>query len=449
MWWWLAGCGAEPERSGPEVEGPTFHRDVEPVLTARCGGCHREGGIAGDWFSTASYASVAPWAAPIADAMATGRMPPWTADRDGPCAPPLPWLDDPRPTEDEEALVATWVEAGAPEGRRSDAPPPPAPAPGLDTNRSYTFDAPFDVGGDRDIYQCFRVPLGLDAQEWLTGLEIAPDNGRVVHHVLVWNDPYDLSAAEAGPDGSYPCDGDPGIFPTELLGSWTPGTPPFEAPDGAGAVLFAGGSLVVNVHYHPTGTSIERDRSSIRLRTTTTQPSQYYTMYLLDLPFGAVSLPGPGDGAGPEFRIPAGVADHVETVALDVPTYVPWDLQVFQVGPHMHYLGTDMSVWIERGGAGGEEACLLHDPGYRFDFQNVYGYDASGGAWPVVHPGDRLVAQCTYDNSPSNPYLPLHLDASGEAASHDVVWGETTGDEMCMARIGILLPPVNWFDLLY
>lgn len=444
MWWWLAGCGAEGD-----PDAITYHRDVQPVLAERCGGCHVEGGIAEDWFTVGSYASVQAWSEPIVDAMRTGRMPPWTPASDGECAPPLPWLDDPRPTEAEKQLVADWVDAGAPEGDRKDAPPAPEPPERLDANHELSFQTPFAVSGDEDIYQCFRIPLGLAADEWLTGLEIVPDNGRVVHHVLVWNDPYDLSAGVAGPDGSYPCDGDPSVFPTELLGSWTPGTPAFEAPDDAGAPLFAGGSLVLNVHYHPTGTSTEIDRSAIRLRTTSTPPSKHFTMYLLDLPFGAVSLPGPNDAAGPEFRIPAGVADHTETVALDLPTYIPWDLEVFQVGPHMHYLGTDMKVWIERGGAGGEEECLLHDPGYRFDFQNIYGYDGSAGAWPVVRPGDRLAARCTYDNSASNPYLGLHLEASGTATASDITWGEETGDEMCMARIGILLPPINWFDLLY
>ena len=118
---------------------------------------------------------------------------------------------------------------------------------------------------------------------------------------------------------------------------------------------------------------------------------------------------------------------------------------MFAVAPHMHYLGTDQLVILDHQDEPDE--CLVHTPGFRFDFQQAYIYDPATGDLPVVHPGDRIRVQCRYDNSASNPFLPLHLAASGEDAPHDVYWGEQSGDEMCMAMVGLIIPPVDWMEL--
>jgi hypothetical protein len=44
--------------------------------------------------------------------------------------------------------------------------------------------------------------------------------------------------------------------------------------------------------------------------------------------------------------------------------------------------------------------------------------------------------------------MPDHLAASAQDAPHDVYWGEETGDEMCMAVIGLVLPPLDWLDVI-
>ena len=40
------------------------------------------------------------------------------------------------------------------------------------------------------------------------------------------------------------------------------------------------------------------------------------------------------------------------------------------------------------------------------------------------------------------------LDAAGIDAPQDVYWGEETADEMCMAMVGLVLPPADWLSLL-
>lgn len=433
----VTGCGgADPEVTGPE--GITFHRDVAPLLADRCGACHQDAGIAP--FAVHSYETVSSWGAAIVDAVEAGRMPPFFATESDECDMQLAFLDDQRLSDDEKQLLRDWVDAGMPEGE----PVPPAPLPPPD--RLDAVDAvlripqPYEISGDQDVYRCFRVEVGNTEDVWITGLEVLPDNDLVVHHVLVWHDPDDQSASRVGPDGSYPCSGEPDVWPTELVAAWTPGGSPMRAPDGAGTLFHPGATLVVNVHYHPTGTTTEVDQSAIALKWTSEQPANHVTWYLVDIPFGA----WPQDG---QFRIPAGEAHHVETVSLEVPTYIPWELEVFAITPHMHYLGTEMLVTLRQGGDEADAECLIHTPGYRFDFQTSYVYDPTSGRLPKIGPGDTIDVRCTYDNSPTNPFLDLQLAAAGEDEPHDVGWGEHTADEMCMAMVGLKIPPIDWLAI--
>jgi len=447
----LAACTGGPAESGPSdgsVDGPTYHGDVAPVLVEHCGACHTQGGIAP--FSVYDADEAKAWAAASLDAVEGGRMPPFFARTSEVCEPPVPFADDPLLSEERIELLRDWVDAGAPIGSPTSAAaiPDVAVEPLSPVNDVVQLQAPFEVSGTSDVYQCFRIPLPIDEDAWITGLEVLPDNDLVVHHVLVWSDPEDQSAGKVGPDGSYRCSGQPDLWPTELIAAWTPGGSPMITPENTGTPVHPGGSLVVNVHYHPTGNTTEIDQSEVALQWTTEKPDNYVTWYLVDIPFGASVVPTQGaDGqTESDFLIPAGASDHEETVSLYIPSYIPFELPVFAITPHMHYLGTDMLVTVDHEGDEGD-TCLIHTPGYRFDFQTSYVYDAEVDDLPIVTAGDRVNVRCTYDNSASNPYLDQQLEALGTESPQDVRWGEQTGEEMCMAMVGLILPPIEITDL--
>jgi len=104
----------------------------------------------------------------------------------------------------------------------------------------------------------------------------------------------------------------------------------------------------------------------------------------------------------------------------------------------MHYVGTDMRLWIQRGGQApsGEEACLLHTPAWDFDWQQFYFYDAAADQAPIIYPGDSLWLQCTFDNTLDNPGVVRALEEADLDAPLDVALGEGSLDEMCIAVIG-------------
>ena len=57
------------------LPGPTYYRDVLPILQQHCVSCHRPGQIAPMSFLT--YADTRPWADAIKQVVSSGRMPPW------------------------------------------------------------------------------------------------------------------------------------------------------------------------------------------------------------------------------------------------------------------------------------------------------------------------------------------------------------------------------------
>jgi hypothetical protein len=144
--------------------------------------------------------------------------------------------------------------------------------------------------------------------------------------------------------------------------------------------------------------------------------------------------PGPNDTNGtPEFRIPANVADHTESMSYQIPDPVP-PLQLFTLGTHMHYVGVDMRAWIERDG---KEICLLQTPRWDFNWQRNYDVAAPLGQMPTVQGGDIVRIRCRYDNTMKNPFLAGALAEQGLTEPINVGLGEASLDEMCLLLFGV------------
>jgi hypothetical protein len=109
------------------------------------------------------------------------------------------------------------------------------------------------------------------------------------------------------------------------------------------------------------------------------------------------------------------------------------ELRIFGVSAHMHNVGTDMLIGVQRNtpvdGAPDIE-CLLQTPRWNFNWRRIYAYDASLDEVPLVHGGDDLYLRCTYDNAMTNPFVTQALAEQGLDA--DVHLGEATLDEMCL-----------------
>ena len=427
------GDGAGAGGAGGGVGDVTYYQDVAPILNRSCAGCHQTGQIGG--FSLDTYESAKASAGVLAANAESGVMPPFDAVETDECDPPGTWRDDPRLSDDEKETLRAWADAGAPEGDPNDATPAePIPPPELDrVDLELTRDVPSTISGDVDLFHCVTLDPAFAEPTWVDGIHINVDNPLVAHHAITSI----VKRADApGADGEVSdCfGGTAGI----MVHGWVPGGKPFDLPPGVGISIQPDEVLVVQMHYHPTGTSVEEDASSIQLRLAQTEPSWQLFVQLRGNASSASEglLPGPNDAAEPEFLVPANVEGHVEEMEFAVPEVGPDGLPLLFVGGHMHYVGRDFKVTL----SGAQDECLLQIPEWDFNWQLFYQYDAPIEGLPRLRTGDTLRLRCTYDNSMSNPFLGKALDEQGLAAPVDVTLGEATLEEMCIVALGVLVP---------
>ncbi len=430
----LAACSTS-------VDGPTWHQDIAPLVAEHCGACHVPGKIAP--FDLVTYEDAQPIATWLADTTEARTMPPWGAQDTEECVPELGWKDDARLSDAQIALFRAWADAGAPEGDASTAAPLPTPRDtGLErVDQTLLPEQGWTVTGETDQFRCFVLDPGLTETGKLVGLQVNPDNDNVVHHVLVFSS--DAEDAEAIDDlaredgtGTFPCGaGNPLPVGGELIAAWAPGALPMRTPEGTGMIVEAGARLVAQIHYHPTGTEEAPDRTSFDLMWSQTPVARAFLTLIGNEGSAPELQPGPNDDGGVEFRIPAGAQGHTETILFDIDDTGGTDLTIFAAGTHMHWVGTDMQIVLKH--QDGTEECLVQTPAWDFNWQRWYDYEGSLFEMPVVQTGDSLWMRCTYDNSLENPAVREALAEQGLDAPVDVVLGDDTLSEMCLAVLGL------------
>jgi hypothetical protein len=378
---------------------PTFAHDVAPILYRHCVGCHHSGAVAP--FALLTFQDAAKRAALIAGVTARRFMPPWL-----PAAPHF--QNQRRLTDVEIATLQRWAAAGAPAGDLAAAPPPPSlPSgwplgpPPLEAEMPAAFAVPAD---GPDLYKCFAIPLPKAGERYVRAIDIQPGNSRVVHHALLFQD-LTGEARRRDTGSGYTCFGTPGFLPAHGLGGWTPGKQPVPALPGLAEVLYAGGDLVLQVHYHPTGKP-ESDRTRVAIYFTPEKPRQH----LSDIALGSSRI-----------DIPAGVSNYKVTDHFTVPV----DVEAVEIVPHAHYVCKDMLGYAVL--PGGARRTLIHIPDWNFDWQDQYRY-----AMPLRLPaGTRIEMEFTYDNSAANPRNPNH-------PPRRVVYGPATTDEMAGLHVEVI-----------
>src|ERR1700752_4567325 len=84
----------------------TFHKDVLPILQAKCQTCHRPGEAGPMSFLT--FESTRPWAKAMRAAVVSRKMPPWGLDPEY-----GRFANDPSLTQEEIDTISHWSEGGA------------------------------------------------------------------------------------------------------------------------------------------------------------------------------------------------------------------------------------------------------------------------------------------------------------------------------------------------
>ena len=377
-------------------DGVTWHKDVSPVLEQHCTGCHNPQGIT---FDLTNYSDTALLAEALVGATESGEMPPWPPNRE--CRP---LLHERTLSDAEKQILRDWSARGTPEG---DPAPAPAPAESEfvppDEDLTLTLPEPYTPTGTTDDYRCFVIDPEFTDTERITGFQVHPDNAAIVHHVLVYTDLEGKAAAlDERDDGpGYTCFGGPGFNETSVVGAWAPGSPGYRLPHNTALSVSAGTPLVVQVHYSPAGDPGGSDQSSVSFDLAEPHEDKRSAFFV---PFVDTRL-----------EIPPGAPAHEEgfTFTLDYGI----DLEFFGGGPHLHRLGTSISVHHRKPDQE-EFDCLMDLPRWDFNYQEIYFLEEP----VIIEDGDQISLRCVYDNSDTNPY------ATGDY----VYWGDATNDEMCL-----------------
>src|SRR6266436_6059248 len=163
----------------------TFHRDVEPILQARCQNCHRPGEAAP--MSLLTYRDARPWAKAIKQAVLAKKMPPWSAD-----GSVGHFKNDRRLRPEELDMLAKWADSGAAEGSLKDAPAALQFSEGWAIGKPdaiLEMPVPFEIPANGVMdYQWILIP-GFKEDKWVQAFEVRPGNRAVVHHVIVYSRP--------------------------------------------------------------------------------------------------------------------------------------------------------------------------------------------------------------------------------------------------------------------
>lgn len=165
----------------PVTTKVTWSREISRLVARRCGSCH----AAGTAVSLATYEDARPWAKAIKEQTLNRAMPPWGAVKGFGA-----FKNDSGLTQTELALIADWVEGGAPAGEPAFLPKP-APPPAAFTPR---FQQAIPVTADFKLKQ--RVILiGIRPSASTDSLQLSAHlpGGRI--EPLLWLYRYDARFA--------------------------------------------------------------------------------------------------------------------------------------------------------------------------------------------------------------------------------------------------------------
>ena len=372
----------------------TFHKEVLPVLQAKCQSCHRPGEAAP--FSLLTFEQARPYAKAMREAVLAKRMPPWFAD------PHVggKFANDWSLAEADIKTLAAWADQGAPEGKKSDAKPNPVftngwriPAPDM----VFEMPEPFMVPNTGTVeYHYYILPTGLTEDKWVQLAEARPGYRSVVHHIIAFVREPGSKWLDGAPvnKGFVPAKGGRGM-PDGFLAGFAPGTLPTRLRDGQAMLLKAGSDIVFQMHYTTNGKA-GPDQSKLGLVFAKEPVKQ--RVHMLQVQNG-------------RFTIPAGATDHPVAAAITLGA----EVELLDLQPHMHARGK--TALMKAIYPTGEEEKLLSIK-WDFNWQLAYEY-APGKMMPK---GTRIEGLNTYDNSPNNKYNP---DPTVE-----VKWGDQSWEEM-------------------
>ncbi|HXA65900.1 MAG TPA: cytochrome c [Bryobacteraceae bacterium] len=410
-----AAMAGEPAKTGdPAAKPVTFTKDIAPIFQEKCEACHRKDSMAP--MSLVTYEETRPWARSIKERVVTHQMPPWHLDK----TVGIQQFQNDRSLSDEQvAMIARWVDAGAPMGNPKDMPPPKQ-FPNEDEwqlarqygqpdlvikSEPYTMPA---VNQDQWWRPMTDIPI--TEERWVRAVEMRPatkGGRRITHHAiayLIQTEPKTQSAVSDDPLTALAGGG--------ILMEWAVGKQyDIYRPD-TGKLLLPGAKVWWDIHLHAVGDEI-RDHVELAVYLYPKGEKPKYRTYLTM--FNAAS-----SNAGSPLDIPPNTV--AETQGYHVLKQAA-RLENFQ--PHMHLRGKAML--LEAVLPDGTVQTLSYCNNFNFNWMNNYIYAEE--AAPVLPKGTIIHVSAWHDNTTAK--------ASNPDPNQWVGWGDRTVDEMAHAWVNV------------
>ena len=410
------------------AKGPTFNKDIAPIIHENCTGCHRPGQSGP--FSLITYRDVKRRSGTIEEVVTDRYMPPWK-----PVNGEVHYANDRRLSKAEIELLTAWVEADCPEGDPEEAPVPPKyPSdwylgpPDMVVTMNGRYEVPAD---GPDIYRSFVFPLDLPEDKWVKAVELRPKAKSSVHHALFFIDGNKNARRMDGRDGKAGLKGmgflrgqvERGTDPAASafsgaggLGGHVPGATPARLPGDLAMFLPAGSDVVMQTHFHPSGKK-EVEQAELALYFADAPPEKELV---------PIQIP-PAFGRTMGIDVPPGEKEYVVEDSLTLPVPVEGVL----VGGHAHYICSKMRMTAAL--PDGKTLVLLDIDDWDLDWQDRYHFQK-----PIDLPaGTVLSTRLVYDNSATNPENPFD-------PPQRIKWGRESTDEM--GSITLTVVPKNGDD---
>ncbi len=403
------GAGAAPTMP-PVTMTPTapgdvsYHKDIRPLIEARCTMCHTAGG-AMEKIPLDSWTALEPFKGLVVNAVKTRRMPPWLADSTN-CKKTR---GDQRLTDAQLALFTAWETNGFPAGNEADfkaLEEPPQRTVSKEPDMLIKARTPFQLTPGVEDYFCLATDARFETDTWVYAMDMVPQNPEFVHHAIV-NIGGTCSAL--------------GVL-AENIYSYRPGSRTMVFEEGDAMLFPAGSQIYIQFHYntkHATrGSSLPTDQSPLRLWTL--PAGQKPQRKVARMPHHDMSI-----------SIPVNAVNQKEGGTQSIGREFVGS-EIIGISPHMHYLGQQFKETLR---SGGEEVCLVDIPDWDQAWQLDYFYNPED--YIKVASGASVSQTCIFSNRPEDQ----GTDPAGKKFTPIYTgYGEDTRQEMCLGYIWFRTP---------
>ena len=354
----------------------TFYQDVQPVIHAKCFGCHHVNGPAP--FPLFSYYDVSSRASMIQHVVEIDYMPPWPPDHHY-----SHFKYERVLSQAEKELIFDWINQGKIEGKAE------VKLKGqVKKERTSKEDIKIEYRGGLqltpspdDSIIIYEIPFAFDTDHSIKRIIFYSNYNELIHHCnyIILNEDQYSRYGHSGLDF---------LNDVEFIGGYGPGNMQYQFPDEIGFTLPAKGYIVGEIHVPSVSNRYKEAPLEFGFKLYTHQTPHTKRLMLLGSNVKGLNYQN--------FEIPA------DSIVQLIARYTfPFDAFVISVNPHMHLLGKSIKAFAILPYSK-DTIPLINVDEWIFEWQDFYEF-----LTPLLLPkGTEVYIQAVYDNTSNNPRNP-------------------------------------------